>query len=173
MSHKRKSTIQTPKDEWSTPDEIFVPLSKEFNFTLDAAATAKNTKCPTYFTKEMDALSLNWNEYNKGGDMWLNPPFSRGNIERFMQKAYTEGQKNKDYSVVCIVPVDFSTQWWHKYVMQAAEIRVPEGRVKYVGYDDQEKRIRNSPTFSSCIVVFNKERLHTSWGEPFVWMKEF
>jgi len=47
-------------DERTTPDELFVPLNKEFNFTLDVCATKLNAKCEKYFTIEQDALHQKW-----------------------------------------------------------------------------------------------------------------
>lgn len=155
MVHKRNRTIATPKDEWGTPNQIFDKLNKEFCFTLDAAANEKNAKCKVYFDKQTDALQMDWCEHARGGNIWLNPPYSKGNVERFMQKAYEESEKSIG-AVVCLVPVDFSTNWWHDYVMQSAEVRAIKTRVKFIGYDDTGELIKNSPTFSSCIVIFRR-----------------
>ena len=32
-------------NEWSTPQNFYNELNKEFDFTLDPCATAENTKC--------------------------------------------------------------------------------------------------------------------------------
>lgn len=170
MSHKRNAEYKTDKDEWGTPDNIFKPLHKEFNFQLDAAASALNAKLPTYFDKEMDALNRDWGRKS----VYLNPPYSQGNIEKFMEKAYLEGNRreNQEY-VVCLVPTASDTRWWHDWVMRAKEIRFIKGRVKFIGYDECGNIIKNSPTFSSCIVVFsgwhehywNQDRYH---NQPFL-----
>lgn len=67
-------------DEWYTPKEIIESLGE---FDLDPCApvvplwsTAKN-----HFTKEDDGLSREW-----FGRVWLNPPYSRPLIERFVEK---------------------------------------------------------------------------------------
>jgi hypothetical protein len=41
--------------------------------------------------------------------------------------------------------------------MKAQEIRFIRGRVRFVGYDEQGKQIKNSPTFSSCVVIFTPQ----------------
>ena len=53
-------TTKTEKSsvEWETPQELFDLLNREFHFTLDAAATAANAKCPRYYTKAEDGLSI-------------------------------------------------------------------------------------------------------------------
>ena len=44
----------------ATPPELFAALDAVHHFSLDAAATDENAKCPLYFTKREDALSKNW-----------------------------------------------------------------------------------------------------------------
>lgn len=149
MTHKRNGTIITPKDEWGTPPELFKQLDNEFHFDCDAACTAENRLVDIFYDKAGDALNpkADWNS-----TAYLNPPYSQGNIERFMKKAYEQSQKRT--TVVCLVPVAADTRWWHDYVMHAHEIRFIKGRVKFIGYDDQGNAVKNSPTFSSCIVIF-------------------
>ncbi len=166
MSHKRNGQYQTPKDEWGTPQWLFDLLDQEFHFNVDAAATEENTKCLFFFD---DALERPWYEGDdpelvkdlEGLGMavartfFLNPPYSAGNIDRFMQKAYEESQKGA--TVVCLVPCATDTRWWHNYAMKAQEIRFIKGRVRFVGYDAEGKQIKNSPTFASCVLIFRDE----------------
>ena len=51
--------------------------------------------------------------------------------------------------------------------MKAQEIRFIKGRVKFVGYDAEGKQIRNSPTFSSCVVIFKKENAMQFLSHPY------
>lgn len=48
------------KDDWSTPQDFFDKLNKEFHFTLDPCADSYNHKCDKYFTKEQDGLVQDW-----------------------------------------------------------------------------------------------------------------
>ena len=45
---------------WSTPQDLFDELNKEFHFNLDPCATSENAKCAEFFTKEQDGLQKNW-----------------------------------------------------------------------------------------------------------------
>lgn len=79
MNTTFERTINTT-DEWYTPREIIESLGE---FDLDPCApvaplwsTAKNA-----FTKHDDGLSQEW-----FGRVWLNPPYSRPLIERFVEK---------------------------------------------------------------------------------------
>lgn len=68
-------------DLWSTPDDFFAELDKEFHFTLDVCATADNAKCSDYYTVAMDGLLQKWD-----GIVWCNPPYGR-NISKWIKKA--------------------------------------------------------------------------------------
>lgn len=47
-------------DNWSTPQEIYEALDKEFKFDLDPCADKENHKTAEYFTIEDDGLSRSW-----------------------------------------------------------------------------------------------------------------
>ena len=158
MTHKRTSKIVTEKDSWETPNWLFDLLDREFNFLLDAAASITNHKVPTYYTVADSALDKRWEKRT-----YLNPPYSAGNIDKFMAKALEESQKGA--VVVCLVPCATDTRWWYHRVLgrnpdgsfsghSSDEIRFIKGRVKFIGYDECGKQIKNSPTFSSCVVIF-------------------
>jgi site-specific DNA-methyltransferase (adenine-specific) len=44
-------------DQWSTPQEFYETLDKEFHFDLDPCADDINHKCDRYFTKEQNGLN--------------------------------------------------------------------------------------------------------------------
>jgi site-specific DNA-methyltransferase (adenine-specific) len=60
-------------DMWSTPQDFYEELNKEFNFDLDPCATKDNAKCEKYYTTEDDGLLQNWGGYN----VFCNPPYGR------------------------------------------------------------------------------------------------
>jgi site-specific DNA-methyltransferase (adenine-specific) len=161
MSHQRNGEYKTPKDEWGTPQWLFDLLDQEFHFSLDAAADGENRKCKAYFDKFISGLDHEWTRLSA---TFLNPPYSAGNIDRFMAKALKESQKGA--VVVCLVPVASDTRWWHDYVMKSQEIRFIKGRVKFIGYDEQGNQIRNSPTFSSCVAIFDPNYTNPTFGNP-------
>jgi phage N-6-adenine-methyltransferase len=169
MAIPRKN-VGIKKDEWCTPSWLFDLLDAEFNFQVDVAATQQNSLCPGYFTKEDDALSLDtWidddlDEHDRIITegiyrFYMNPPYSGGKIGNFLKKAYEEYLKGA--LVVCLIPVNSDTGYWHDYVMKSTEIRFIKGRVNYVGYDKSENQIKQSPTFPSCITIFDTDRPET------------
>lgn len=49
-------------DLWSTPQDFFDKLNKEFNFNLDPCSTHENAKCEEHFTIVEDGLKQNWGD---------------------------------------------------------------------------------------------------------------
>lgn len=125
--------------EWETPKNIFDDLNREFRFTLDVAATPKNTKCDFFYTKEQDGLQQLWL-----GKVWCNPPYGR-NIGKWVEKAY----KSKA-TIVMLLPARTDTKWFHDYIYNKAEIRFIRGRLKFGG-------CKNSAPFPSMVVIFRND----------------
>ncbi len=109
-------------DEWTTPRSLFDRLHAIHGFTVDAAATDQNALCPTYFTKERDALTVDWASHETGRYrpvVWLNPPYSR--CRDFIRKAAEE--REKGCTVVCLVPSRTDTRWFHAHVWDGTRPR--------------------------------------------------
>ena len=141
-------------DEWSTPQEFFDVLAREFEPTLDAAASSANTKCEHFYSLGIDALGEDWSAADVFGMrpvVWLNPPYSR--CREFIAKAAQEARKG--CTVVALVPSRTDTRWWHEHVWDASanacrpgvEIRFIKGRLKF-------GEGKNSAPFPSVVVIF-------------------
>lgn len=112
--------------EWSTPDSLWIPLNDEFKFTLDVCATADNTKCGQFFTKEQDGLKQSWN-----GVCWMNPPYGR-EMAVWLKRANME--RENGITTVALIPSRTNTGWWHDVVMKN-EVRFVRGRPKFGNAD--------------------------------------
>jgi len=128
-------------DMWSTPQDFFNKLDREFKFTLDPCATNDNYKCDYYFTKEKDGLKESW----EGETVFCNPPYGRV-LKDWVQKCYEESLK-PDTTVVMLIPARTDTIYFHKFIYNIAEIRFLKGRLKF-------GECKNSAPFPSMIVVF-------------------
>lgn len=131
--------FSSKSDLWSTPDDFFAELDKEFHFTLDVCATADNAKCDDYYTEAMDGLSLKWD-----GIVWCNPPYGR-NINKWIKKAVNAALRGA--TVVMLLPARTDTKWFHELVYRRAEIRFVRGRLKFGGSN-------NAAPFPSMICIF-------------------
>ena len=131
-------------NEWSTPQDFFDELDKEFNFTLDPCATSENAKCTKYFTVEDDGLKQDWSK----DTVFMNPPYGR-EIKYWVQKAYEESLKGA--MVVCLIPARTDTAYWHDYIFcKADDIRFLRGRLKF---GDS----KNPAPFPSAIIIYKGE----------------
>lgn len=126
---------------WSTPDDFFKTLDKEFNFTLDPCATKENAKCSKYYTEEQDGLQKSW----KNERVFCNPPYGR-KMYKWIEKCKLESDSGA--LVVMLIPARTDTIAFHKYIYHVAtEIRFVKGRLKF-------GNSKNSAPFPSMVVVF-------------------
>jgi site-specific DNA-methyltransferase (adenine-specific) len=130
------------KDLWATPGIIYDPLNIEFGFTLDPCCVPETAKCSKYFTPADDGLNQDW-----GGEIvFCNPPYSRGNIDKWVKKCYKESRKPGTI-VVGLFPVSTSSEWFHEWVYGKAELRGVKGRVRFIGAP-------HTAPFSSLIAIY-------------------
>ncbi len=134
-------------DERSTPDNLFLPLDEEFHFTLDPCSTHENAKCERHYTREENGLLQSWRDEI----VFMNPPYS--NIPAWLYKAWHDNYEC-NATIVCILPCDTSTRWFHDYLWndishspkKGVQLRFPKGRFKF-GYT-------TSPKFATIIAIF-------------------
>lgn len=123
-------------DLWSTPQDFFDKLNREFGFDVDVCALPSNAKCKKFFSPSDDGLSQEWK-----GVCWCNPPYGR-EIGKWVKKAY-----ESKATTVMLLPARTDTKWFHDYIYGKAEIRFIKGRLKF---GDS----KNAAPFPSMIVVF-------------------
>lgn len=143
--------FSSTSDEWATPQNLFDQLNAEFDFEIDLAATAENTKCSSFYSLQLDSLSQHWgSRFDRG---WLNPPYSRGLCGHFIEKAAR--QRRMGFLTVMLLPSRTDTKAFHTHIYDAqmwqpregVEIRFLPGRLKFGGS-------KNSAPFPSMIVIF-------------------
>lgn len=127
-------------DEWSTPQDLFDDLHREFGFDLDVCASDGNAKCGTYYTRAQDGLAQPWT-----GTCWMNPPYG-SEIGAWVRKAHDSARDGA--TVVCLVPARVDTGWWWDYCRHG-EVRFLRGRLRFGGGD-------NGAPFPSAVVVFGR-----------------
>jgi len=130
-------------DNWQTPDNIYKPLNKEFNFDFDP--------CPLF--AEFDGLKCEWGKRN-----FINPPYSRKLKDAFVKKAIKES--NKGNLCVCLLPVSTSTVLFHDYIKpNADEIRFVKKRIKFIGINTFGEKVSNKVGMhDSMIVIFKPKK---------------
>jgi len=154
------------RDDWETPDALIDALRREFgDFGLDPCANKENKKADDWYGPGSplfedgpgsplfeDGLAVPW----FGGSAYVNPPYGRGVVEKWVEKCYFEVACGRMELVVALLPASTSAGWWHQWVMQATEIRLLKGRLTYKGAP-------SAATWDSVIVIWRKGQL---FGRP-------
>lgn len=135
--------MSSKSDSWETPQNLFDELNAEFKFNLDVCATKANAKCDRYYDAALDGLAQDWR-----GRVWMNPPYGRGKIAKWMAKAREEVEAGRAKVVVCLVPARTDTAWWHDHAAKG-EVRFLRGRLKF-------SNSKQFAPFPSAVVVFRK-----------------
>lgn len=134
-------TMMSESDEWETPLEIFLYLTKRYNFnpTLDVCATEENSMLDSFLTKEDNALTQVWHKKN-----WCNVPNSRPNKELFTEYAHEqfEGYGNE---TLMILPIDsLCTNYAREFILKPKYHFEPiTGRIQFL-FDGDVTEFGNS-----------------------------
>lgn len=128
---------------WATPPEIFDPLDREFQFTLDPCATLETAKCKRFFDEATNGLAQSW----EGERVFMNPPYGK-EIYPWTRKAREETARHA--LVVGLLPASTDLAWWHDDVVGFAEVRYIRGRVRFLTGGPY----RASGFFPSVVVIW-------------------
>ncbi len=136
--------FSSQSNEWSTPQDFFDKLNREFNFTLDPCATKENAKCERFFTVEDNGLSKQW-----GGSVFCNPPYGR-ELKKWVKKSSEEVSNCK--VIVMLIPARTDTSYFHDFIYKKpnVQIRFLRGRLKF-------GESKNSAPFPSMLVIFSNK----------------
>jgi site-specific DNA-methyltransferase (adenine-specific) len=152
-----KNRIAEPSDNWETPKYFYDELDKEFHFDFDP--------CPLnegLITPENDGLLIEWGQSN-----FINPPYSKKLKESFVLRSIIDFY---DRTNVFLLPVSTSTELFHDYILNHAEVRFIRRRIPFIGVNKKGQyvnwhltdrvapegveHIKNCGTFDSMVVVF-------------------
>ncbi|HFV1834302.1 TPA: DNA N-6-adenine-methyltransferase [Escherichia coli] len=131
-------------DDWRTPYRLFHNLHREFNFSLDGAATEHDALLPRFTD---DIHNQSWD----GERVFCNPPYS--DTKTFLVKA-----SEADLAVF-LIPYRPQTIYWLKHIFTnplCHEIRILHRAVKYLPPAGKKGVVARSP-FASAIVIFKSE----------------
>ncbi|HHL3563313.1 TPA: DNA N-6-adenine-methyltransferase [Klebsiella pneumoniae] len=135
-------------DDWQTPRVIYEALDKRFHFTRDAAATKQNSHCARYWTKEDDALLMDW---SREKSIFCNPPYSKA--AEFLAKAH------EPETAVFLIPFRPQTGFFLSYVWASQhlhEMMIIHRGIRFI-HPDRVESVR-SPMPVVVLVYRNKIR---------------
>jgi len=150
------NTPQPLRDSWQTPQWLFDWAEERFGeIWFDLAASKGNAKCLHFFSKEDNALSIDWHEELHFTDFnWCNPPYSE--TGKWLKKGWEEAQNG--FRSVFLVPTPNGENGFRDYVLgKASEIIFINGRVGFeLPNDDGTATPVSGNTRGSCLIVYNR-----------------
>ena len=120
---------RTGQVEWHTPTELVDPIRFVLGaIDLDPASSAaanQRIRATTYYTREMDGLLYRW-----GGGVFLNPPYTRGVIDKFIAKLIAD--ENHIRAWVTLTNNSTDTRWGQQLLLHADWVCFLRGRVRFL-----------------------------------------
>lgn len=144
----RSDTPEADKDSWKTPPSLFNGLDNEFRFDVDICASAGNSLCVDFLSKERSALTYEWNHYYRSSSCFVNPPYSQTQL--FLNRSAEQAKKH-NITVVALVNANTDTKWFAECADSANEIRLITGRVGFVRNDGAKA---NGNTKGQCLIIW-------------------
>lgn len=138
-------------DEWYTPAK-YIELAREVmgGIDLDPAGcefAQPVVQATTYYTQEDDGLVQPWN-----GRVWLNPPYSKGLIDRFVEKICAEYAFGHVEQAIVLTHNFTDTEWFHTLADSASCVCFTRGRIRFYTEDG----VGNSPTSGHVFFYFGQ-----------------
>ncbi len=119
------------ENEWYTPPKYIESCHKLFDgIELDPASSIEAQKyiqALKYFTKEDDGLVEKWEGYT-----WMNPPYSKDLIEKFINKIVAHYRAGDIPAAVVLVNNATETSWFYTLIKTAAAVVFTKGRIKFI-----------------------------------------
>ena len=153
---------------------MFSPLQERFGFTVNAAASAANAKCPRFWTEADDGLAQSW----AGERVWCNPPYSYPTFPVLGWRRHGRMEEVGPDLIVMLVPANRTEQqWWQEHIEPYRDLPDSDLHVEFlpsrmrflakteVGPDQQ-------PPFGCCLLIWEAReatispRLGTRCGRP-------
>lgn len=146
MYSKYVGKMESISQEHGTPDEIWIPLNKEFNFKVDLCASDENHLLPKYYTKENSVFDKEITETS-----YANIEFKRA--KKFIKYFHNQSKKHGS-TIVILCTVKSNTDWWEDYAMTGKEIRFINGKVHFKGKKRDGTENDQGLRFPTALLVF-------------------
>lgn len=137
-------------DEWMTPEwviSIAVQSMGNGRIDLDPCSTDfanELVQAKVFYDKEHDGLSQEW----QGKRLFMNPPYSRGNIDKWVSKLLHHWYKADIEQAFVVTNNVTDTLWAHKMYEACTALCYPQGRIHFLGPDGEPvKQTRQGQCF--------------------------
>lgn len=120
------------ENEWYTPP-VYIEAAREVMGSIDLDPASCDTaqeivKAKIFYCAEDDGTRKPW-----GGNVWLNPPYSKDWIGEFVEKLYVEHVKDKRVKqAIVLVNNATETAWFQRLLVMASAVCFICGRIKFL-----------------------------------------
>ena len=119
---------ESGNNEWYTPIK-YINSARIVMGTIDLDPASNDfaqasIKAKTYYTANNSGLLKNWK-----GKIWLNPPYSRNLLNKFIDKLINEEEVSE---YICLVNSSTDTQWCHSLMDNADSMCLTKGRISFL-----------------------------------------
>lgn len=126
-------------EEWYTP-VCYIESARKVMGSIDfdpASCEVANSivKASTYLTKEQDAIVTDW---PTGVNIWCNPPYSRGVIDKFVTKFIYMFNEPINSQAVFLTNNATETRWGNQLLSHCSAVCFPKGRIKFLNESLEE-----------------------------------
>lgn len=137
-------------DERYTPPGVLAVVRAIGPIALDPCTPAHNpTAARVFYTQEDDGLARGW---EVRGLVFCNPPYSRGELQRWAAKVVAEcGRIERE--IVMLTPSDLGTRWAKVLFEHAQAIAFWHGRIAFLKPDGTYEQGAKQP---SCLWYFGE-----------------
>ena len=135
--------------EWYTP-AVYIEAARAVLGTIDldpASSIAANSvvQAKRFFTKADNGLTQEWH-----GNVWLNPPYSRDLIGRFVDKLLLEIRAGRTQQAILLVHAYTDTGWFRRATAVSAALCLTK-RIRFWSPDGRSNR---SPTQGQALLYY-------------------
>lgn len=132
LASKAHVSYNTGQSEWYTPREYIEAARQALgNIDLDPASIEQANavvQADRFYTITEDGLTQEW-----GGRVWMNPPYSKGLIDGFMEKMARDYLAGDVKEAIVLVNNATETNWFQTVLRHVSAVCFPRGRVRFWG----------------------------------------
>ena len=119
------------KQDYGTPWEFVRAVEARFGpIVCDLAASAENTKGPTFYDQQRDTLTVDWSVEHPTGNLWLNPEFA--DLDPYAAKCALESTKRQGL-ILLLTPASIGANWFARHVNGRAMVLGISPRLQFEG----------------------------------------
>lgn len=127
------------KQDYATPMELIRAVEGRWGpIVHDLCAHAQNARVASYYSKEQDCFKQSWSKDFYEGNLWGNPEFGGGFIEKFAQKCFEESRQRKGL-IFMLTPASIGSEWFAKWVENKALVVGLRPRLSFDGINPYPK----------------------------------